>query len=371
MGYRYLGAIVCLIYSAVGLACNAAAERSAAFNQRREELRFMKICYKLVSSRVRASLPKNALAGVACVLPLLLARPSHAGTIVVNSAADTVAYDGVCTLREAVISANADVDYADCTGASGFDTLIVNATPVLSSNEPIEISSGIMLQGGNYPLLRPIIGKYSQFVVDQTATLELSDIKLTQFTTTAITVNKAAGLRPARLPISAATCWWNTPRSLATMAATWATQTPSILSLGGNVTITASILQNNVGGIKGAAVLNQNGSLDINGSSFISNVVDQYGGAIHNYGGGYAYIYNSTFGGNQQTGQTPGLGGGAIYNSSGSTVDIDFCTIAWNSSVVSGGGIRNEGMMMNSNARSSRAIARATAPRRIAEEQAR
>jgi CSLREA domain-containing protein len=52
-------------------------------------------------------------------------RPAAAASLVVNSTADTVANDGVCTLREAILNANADNQAAstDCAAGSGADTI--------------------------------------------------------------------------------------------------------------------------------------------------------------------------------------------------------------------------------------------------------
>src|SRR5262249_15339260 len=145
---------------------------------------------RVISAASRSKMWLAALAQAAG----LWATPSLAGTIEVNSGADTVAYDGGWTLREAVLSANADLELDDCTGASGFDTLIIEVAPLLSSNATIEISSGIMLQGANYPLLQPITGMGSHFLIDQAGTLELSDVRLTQFSKTAIVVQSGWAL---------------------------------------------------------------------------------------------------------------------------------------------------------------------------------
>jgi CSLREA domain-containing protein len=59
---------------------------------------------------------------------LLVARAAAANTITVNSAADTTADDGVCTLREAIIAANTNTASGAMTGecaagAAGADTI--------------------------------------------------------------------------------------------------------------------------------------------------------------------------------------------------------------------------------------------------------
>ena len=54
--------------------------------------------------------------------------PAHgAGPIAVTTTNDTIADDGFCSLREAVIAANSDSSFHDCPGGSGADTIIFDA----------------------------------------------------------------------------------------------------------------------------------------------------------------------------------------------------------------------------------------------------
>lgn len=54
---------------------------------------------------------------------IALAPQLHAVTIGVDSNADTVAADGLCTLREAILSANSDTAVGGCTAGSGTDKI--------------------------------------------------------------------------------------------------------------------------------------------------------------------------------------------------------------------------------------------------------
>ena len=61
---------------------------------------------------------------VVAVLALVLGAASGAQstTIAVNSPADSLAIDGNCTLREAIIAANTDTAVDACPAGSGADT---------------------------------------------------------------------------------------------------------------------------------------------------------------------------------------------------------------------------------------------------------
>jgi len=66
------------------------------------------------------------------LLTLLLAVgsfPVHAaGTITVNTLTDSIADDGQCSLREAVIAANTDTAVGGCAAGSGADTIVFDAS---------------------------------------------------------------------------------------------------------------------------------------------------------------------------------------------------------------------------------------------------
>jgi CSLREA domain-containing protein len=90
----------------------------------------------------------------------LAAGPTLAATITVNSAADTAANDGVCTLREAIIAANTDTASGamagECAAGSGSDTIVFSIpgagvhTIVLGSALPT-ITTQITIDGYTQP----------------------------------------------------------------------------------------------------------------------------------------------------------------------------------------------------------------------------
>src|SRR5262245_41600066 len=63
----------------------------------------------------------------ALVLCIGLAATAHGTTITVNSTDDSLAVDGNCTLREAIIAANTDTAVDACSAGSGPDVIVVPA----------------------------------------------------------------------------------------------------------------------------------------------------------------------------------------------------------------------------------------------------
>lgn len=88
------------------------------------------------------------------ILQLLAALSARADiTVVVNTTADTAAFDGACSLREAIVAANGDTNYFDCAGSGGgYDriefalgggTPVINVVGVLPEiTGPVEIDGG-------------------------------------------------------------------------------------------------------------------------------------------------------------------------------------------------------------------------------------
>jgi len=63
----------------------------------------------------------------ALVLCIGLAATARGTTITVNSTDDSLAVDGNCTLREAIIAANTDAAVDACPAGSGADVVVVPA----------------------------------------------------------------------------------------------------------------------------------------------------------------------------------------------------------------------------------------------------
>src|SRR3990170_7639224 len=80
---------------------------------------------------VKPVLLSGALGLAALLLLLILSQAAQATTITVSSAADVIADDGVCTLREAITAANTDTASGatpgECAAGSAADTINVPA----------------------------------------------------------------------------------------------------------------------------------------------------------------------------------------------------------------------------------------------------
>ena len=67
----------------------------------------------------------SAVAGALSSLLLASASPAKAAVITVTDTGDLVLNDGLCTLREAIVSANFDSSLFGCTEGSGADEIVL------------------------------------------------------------------------------------------------------------------------------------------------------------------------------------------------------------------------------------------------------
>src|SRR5258707_11379661 len=75
---------------------------------------------------------------------MVLALPARAATIFVTGTGDTVAADGLCTLREAILSANANAaPNADCVSGTGTNDSINFNIPGAGLPKIINITSAL------------------------------------------------------------------------------------------------------------------------------------------------------------------------------------------------------------------------------------
>src|SRR6187401_897494 len=93
----------------------------------------------------------SLIASLLLILTLgLMAPRAYAATITVSSLADAQGNNGQCTLREAILNANADNQSGstDCVAGSGLDTInfSVNGTILLVSALP-NISQAVIMDG--------------------------------------------------------------------------------------------------------------------------------------------------------------------------------------------------------------------------------
>jgi len=197
-------------------------------------------------------------------------------SIMVNSHADTQANDGVCTLREAILNANADNQSGstDCAAGSGADTIAFNLaypdTITLGSQLPT-ITSTLAIEG-------PGANK-----------LTISGNNAVRI----LAVNGGANLTVSGL----------------TFASGKAGNGAAISSYG-SLSVTDCTFISNVSSSSSGAIYNDGGTAVVTGSTFQGNSASSAGGAIGNYGGTLTVV-NSTFSGNSAAGA---WGGGAIYS---------------------------------------------------------
>lgn len=102
----------------------------------------------------------------------------------------------------------------------------------------------------------------------------------------------------------------------------------------GTVAVTGLTIRNGLGGF-GAGIENDNNgaSLTIDQSQILNNTATSFGGGVNNNGGGTITITNSVISGNTAT-----FFGGGVNNNIGGTVNIDATTISMNTANGFGGG---------------------------------
>ncbi|MEO0824804.1 MAG: right-handed parallel beta-helix repeat-containing protein [Cyanobacteria bacterium J06642_9] len=118
-------------------------------------MKSLKSLNHIVSTVQSCSLPlanrTGLVFGTALLGVLGHAVPAFAATINVTGAGDTVAADGICTLREAIQAANTDAAVNECTAGDGFDTInIPAATTINVGGTPLPtISTQMTINGGS------------------------------------------------------------------------------------------------------------------------------------------------------------------------------------------------------------------------------
>ncbi len=261
-------------------------------------------------------------------LPVVAATPAaHAVNYVVNSLGDSVANDGVCTLREAIQEANNSAD-TDCPGlpSSADDriTFSVNGTIALAATLPDIV-------------LSYLAGKLT---IDGGGTVTISGSLFLRV----MSVMPGADLELRNLTI-----------------ANGHSEVGAILN-GGTLTVANSSFSGN-SGVTGGAISNfSQAVLTVRDSVFSGNSAVSSGGAIYNLGqarvvnsmfsgnraasgggienaGGTLMVSHSTFSGNTASGSSAGDSGGAIRNFG--TLSIVNSTFSGNAAERDGGGIAN------------------------------
>lgn len=259
---------------------------------------------------------------VCTVHALFVAQPVYADSIIpVTTDTDSIANDGLCSLREAVIAANRDSAFHDCPSGSGADTILLDPT----LPRPIVITLTLVGAGEDSALSGDL---------DITGTLTISS-ELTDGANAMFVIDGDGADRLFDL------------------------------HQGANLTIVGITLRNgNLAENGGAARINQGAHLKVNNSQFLNNhglkgggiavagrltmndssVVDNQGGGIYNAGGllklqnvqilnnlgGYGIEQNGgalTF----TNGQVAANEAGGLYNGSAARATLSHITLNRNS----------------------------------------
>lgn len=244
-----------------------------------------------------------ALASVG-VLPAL---PAQAAGITVNGNGDNVSVDGFCTLREAIINANANDQSGstDCTAGAGADAISFSfgtTNTITLSGTPLPAITGSLAINGAGVVSLTLNGNNASgvFQINPGA----------QVTLTALMVENAN-------------------------ATNGAIQNGGTLQLN-NATVLSNTSQS------GGGIYNT-GTLMVMDSRILSNTANA-GGGIFNFSGSVSLLNSSVM--NNSAISATLAGGGGIYNLGSSvspaSVSIDRSTIANNTSAARGGGISND-----------------------------
>ncbi len=240
----------------------------------------------------------------ALLLGTLPVPAAHAATFVVTKTADTAdgTCDADCSLREAIIAANAAAGDDTITVPAGTYTLTIAGTDEnVAATGDLDLTSNITINGAGAGSTIIDGGALDRvFHVTGDDTVNISGVTVRNGSV----AGGGGGLR----------------------------------NDGGTLTITNSTVSGNsaTGGNHGGGLRNQSGAVTISNSTFSGNSATTGGGLFN--GLGYTVtISNSTFSGNSAT---SGNGGG--INNQG-TVTISNSTFSDNSASASGGGINNNG----------------------------
>ena len=274
--------------------------------------------------------------------------------LVVTTLADTVANDGLISLREAVTTANTDGVASAITFAVNGTITLAQGELTLTSDNAISISgpaAGIVISGNKAGRI---------FVVNQSADATLNGLTLRD----GLALNGGAIDNSGTLTITRSTFIGNV--SGTAMGSASDDEGGAIYSIGSALTISDSTFTNNSAGeggaiknlrtltltnstltgnsaITGAAISNGSSSnsatATIMGSTLANNTARSFGGAVFNAASSSCTITNSKLTGNAATNSAGS--GGAIYNNVQGRVTVTGSSLTGNSAGSGGGAIFN------------------------------
>ncbi|MEI7742440.1 MAG: choice-of-anchor Q domain-containing protein [Chloroflexota bacterium] len=269
---------------------------------------------------------RRVAALAAAVSMLIVGAPSVAASgIVVSSLADNVANDGLCTLREAITSANTNTASGaargECGAGGATDTITfaVAGTINISAKEP-DLSSPMTIDGAGAIKLQQS-GASAFFVTQASSTATLKGLTLTG----GHVLYGGAVLNAGTLTIADSLITGN-------QADTWGGAIANANTA--TLIIRDSTISANQSGAGGAIHVGSGGSVQVIRSTLSANTAVM-GGAIVSEGGSVT-LANSTLSGNTAT------DGGGIFMASGALTLLND-TISGNSAAAAGGGIHVPG----------------------------
>ncbi len=292
-------------------------------------------------------------------MPAQSARAAATLTVNTTSDADNNS-DGVCSLREAIIAANSNANYNECTSTGygadtiNFDNTLGTATITLSGSALPNITDtdGLTIHGGADITISGG-GSYQAFLVISGASLTLDRIKVTNGSST----NGGGVFNDGSLTITNSTFSLNSAagdgggiENYGTLIMTNSTFSGNRATgdgggvgnaITGTLTITDSTFSGNSStsvSSDGGGVYNE-GTLTITNSTFSGNSTYR-GGGVGNVYPGTLTITDSTFSGNTAT---TGDGGGV---DSGGTLIMTNSTFSHNSAKFGGGVVNNSGVAL-------------------------
>mgnify|MGYP001350333911 CR=1 FL=1 len=306
----------------------------------------------------RSSVISVVLAGL--LLCFLLGSTAGAATLTVNTLDDTGADNTLCSLRDAITAANANLNYHGCTGTNyGDDTIHfdVSGTIILTSSLSFLSFSpqALTIDGTGQTITISGNNTFQIMVVSSDFQLTLENLKVTKgkpgiFNIGNLTVTDSTfsdnhsdtggaiyNYEGGSLTVTNSTFSSNSATGIGGGA---------IYNYGGNITVTDSTFSDNSAG-SGGGILNFTGTINITSSIFSNNSAASTGGSIANLG--TFTITDSTFTGNSTKGSNsyPVSAGGGIYNDG--TLAVTSSTFSSNSAAIggiaiaaAGGGIIND-----------------------------
>jgi hypothetical protein len=280
----------------------------------------------------------------------VMAKPGPApaapasGTIVVDTTNPADVNDGTCSLVEAIIAANSDANYHGCTfiGSPGDDTiqLQVGAVYILTgihnvtqgANGLPSITSTVTIAGQNAIVWRdPAAANFRIFHVGSTGHLTLKNLTVTNGRTQTSGAwwweQSGAGLFSGNGTVVLDGCTFLD--NVATISG------GGVYAWGGDLDVSDTIFLGNQSGFHGGGIGGSVGVVTVTGSTLTNNGAGNAGGGIYSFG--ILMVADTTIIGN-----TSSQGGGIYIKTSywtGDTVSLNDVTIRANTSSGDGGGL--------------------------------